>query len=77
MVKNLNKIGKTNISIAITGIAGPGGGSKKKPVGLVFIGIKNNNKIHVKRYIFKNKGRTYIQRLAVIKSLLLILNCLK
>ena len=74
MVKNLNKINKTNISLSITGIAGPNGGSKKKPVGLVYIGIKKGNKTLVKKYLFKNKKRISIQRAAVNKSLNLILN---
>ena len=74
MVKNLNKINKTNISLSITGIAGPNGGSKKKPVGLVYIGIKKGSKTLVKKYLFKNKKRISIQRAAVNKSLNLILN---
>ena len=77
MVKNINKIGKTSMSVSITGIAGPKGGSKKKPVGLVFVGIKKGNKISVKKYLFKNKGRSYIQKAAVKKSLGLILGALK
>ena len=77
MVKNLNKISKTNISVSVTGIAGPKGGSKKKPVGLVFIGIKKGNKTLVRKYLFKNKKRSAIQRAAASKSLNLILSFLK
>ena len=77
MVNNLNKISKTSISVSITGIAGPKGGSKKKPVGLVYVGIKKGDKIRVKKYLFKNKGRAYIQKAAVNKSLESILVTLK
>ena len=77
MVKNISKIGKTNMSISITGIAGPRGGTKQKPVGLVYVGIKRDNKIKVNRYLFKNKGRLYIQKAAVNKSLDLILSFIK
>ena len=77
MVKSLYKISKTNISLSITGIAGPSGGTKKKPVGLVFVCIKKDNKIVIKKYLFKNRGRSYIQKAAVDKSLGLILSFIK
>jgi len=77
MVKNLSKINKTSISVSITGIAGPRGGSKKKPIGLVFIGIKKGNKTLVRKCLFKNKKRSAIQKAAANKSLNLILSFLK
>ena len=73
MVKNLSKISKTNISLSVTGIAGPKGGTKKKPVGLVFIGLKKNNKTFVKKYLFKNKKRVGVQKSTVLEALKLIL----
>ena len=77
MVMNLNKISKTSISISITGIAGPNGGTKIKPVGVVYVGIKKGNRVEVKKYLFKNKERSYIQRATVNKCLVLILHSLK
>jgi len=77
MAKNVAKMAKTNMSISVTGIAGPNGGTRKKPVGLVFIGIKKGSKIRVKKYLFKNKGRTSVQKTSVNKSLKLTLSILK
>ena len=77
MVKNLNKISKTNISLSNTGVAGPKGGTKQKPVGLVFIGIKKGNKILIRKFLFKNKKRNLIQKASVNKALNLILRFAK
>jgi len=77
MVKNVSKIGNSKIAVSVTGIAGPSGATKNKPIGLVYIGIKKGNKIIIKRYLFKNKGRSYIQRISVNECLNLILKSLK
>ena len=68
MASNVLNLMEADLSIAVTGIAGPGGGSENKPVGLIWIAVGTNKKIITKKYLF-NGNRLEIRKETTLESL--------
>lgn len=75
MARNVRGLLNTDIGVGITGIAGPSGGSKDKPVGLVFIAVATHSKILTQEYHFKG-SRLSIKNQSVQKAINLIVEIL-
>ncbi|MEM6648943.1 MAG: CinA family protein [Pseudomonadota bacterium] len=69
MAKGAKQRSQTDLSVSVTGIAGPGGGSPDKPVGLVYIAVAGPKGGTVHRHIFPKGGREYIRLLTVRAAL--------
>ncbi|MBO5342591.1 MAG: competence/damage-inducible protein A [Lachnospiraceae bacterium] len=75
MVKGVELVSKADVCVSITGLAGPEGGTEKKPVGLVYIACSVKGKIVVKEYHF-NGNRSKIRENATASALILMRKCI-
>ena len=75
MLTGILKMASADYAIAVSGIAGPTGGTEEKPVGTVYIGVKNREKSMVQRHLFKGK-REEIQKEATKSAIALLKNIL-
>lgn len=64
MAEGVLKLGESDVSVAVTGIAGPTGGTTEKPVGLVYIGVSGKNGTYVYKNIF-NGNRDEVRKQTV------------
>ncbi|MBF0483252.1 MAG: CinA family protein [Candidatus Omnitrophica bacterium] len=74
MAKNVRKILNTDYGVAITGVAGPTGGTPKKPVGLVYIAVASKKEVKCLKCMFKGT-RTQIRKQSANKALELLIRC--
>lgn len=74
MAKGASVLVKADVAVAITGIAGPDGGTKEKPVGLVYIACAVKDEVIVKEYHFKG-NRSKIRESTVAAALILMRDC--
>lgn len=73
MVAGLIRVAKTSLGVSITGVAGPGGGSAEKPVGLVHFAAQNaKGEIIVRREVFADQDRAGVRRLSVLTALAML-----
>lgn len=75
MIEGLRKISNTDFQIAITGIAGPGGGTSEKPVGTVFIAVGWDTGIEIKHFVFKGT-RQAVRKRTIVKAVDMLLTLL-
>jgi PncC family amidohydrolase len=75
LAKNIRLISRAHVGLALTGIAGPGGGSSAKPVGTVFIACSTGHRAFFKKYLFKG-NRLRIKTQAKNAALKFLLQCL-
>ena len=73
MAEGVLKTANSDLAVAVTGIAGPSGGTPEKPVGLVYIGVASRNASpRVQRYEFGDIGRADVRLKSVREALLLL-----
>ena len=76
MAKGAAKAAGANAAVAVTGIAGPGGGTEEKPVGLVYIACSINGKVWVEQHQL-NGDRQKVRDLTVKRALDMLRRCIK
>lgn len=77
MLSGLVSASGADAAIAVTGIAGPSGGTDEKPVGLVYIGARLGSRTRVLKRVFRSRSRRAFKRLAAFSAMKLLLDVLR